>query len=351
MKIISLLIIGILMLAIVPVSIAEQENDVTIEIKCPNYVEIGDLFDVEIWVHPNGNEVGWWFIQEFHWTNTRAKATGDPAKGGFRGNASIIGNDWKPPLLNGVPIWTNGTIDNANSTIYTTQSMCSNDTICPVTETSLLCTIPFRALSNGACFFYISQTVDMVGLLSGPGLDYIIETSQVSIGPSGGGGGGGSQPPDNPPDEPENEPPVANAGGPYSAYKHEVINFDATQSTDDGVINLCDWEFSDGVNEVGIVINRYFANPGEYTVTLTVYDDGGLYDSDTTNILIKEYDSDEPPDDPPDEPPEEPDNNDDTNKTKENKESNGQVPIEIVIVIVVIVLVLAIIVRIKYRKR
>jgi len=371
MKKTSILIIGILVLSFFQVKgdgwssswefSYANENEVIIEIKCPSTTEIGEIFNIEVWVHPNGNEIGWWYIHEFHWTKTKAKATGDPAKGGYRGNASIIGSDWRPPLLNGIPIWTNGTIDNDNGIIHTIQSMCSNDTVCPVTSSSLLCTIPFRALSNGICNFYISQDVDLVGLLTGPGLDYTVQSCYITIGEdgggsggSGGGSGGGSQPPYTPPEEPEepeSESPVANAGGPYSGYKDEMIQFDATQSTDDGVITLCEWEFEDDVIEIGTVVSRYFTKTGKYTVNLTVYDDEGLTDTDFTYVLVKENESTEPSDEPPEEPDEPEPSDGETNETNGKEKTEGQIPIEIVISIILVILVLSIIIRIKFRKR
>lgn len=369
MKIISILAIGLLILSFMQVS--ADGAPVSIEIKCPSSAEVGSLFDVELWIHPNGNEVGWWYIQEIHWTAIRAKATGDPSRGGYKGNASLIGYEWQPNLLGGVPIWTNGTIDNGNGTIITVQSMCSGDSVCPVTEESLLCTIPFRALYEGTCYFYINQTegVDLVGTLAGPGLPYTIETVSMLIGEepptdddddTGDDDDSGSPPSDDddfvPPtdDDDDVEPPVgvppnASASGPYSGLQGEVIQFDATKSTDDGVISLCEWVFGDGSSEIGATVNHIYTEPGNYTVVLSVYDNDGLYDIDTTYAIIGEYVSD----DDDDTPPLTDDDDDDTEPpdTNETEEEKVQIPLSIVVVIIIIIVIASLMVRNKYKKK
>jgi PKD repeat protein len=81
-----------------------------------------------------------------------------------------------------------------------------------------------------------------------------------------------------------NQPPVANANGPYSGVTGAPVTFDANGSTDDGTITQYDWDFGDGnvALDAGPTPSHTYAfdalatYPVNYTVTLTVTDDGGL---------------------------------------------------------------------------
>ena len=86
-----------------------------------------------------------------------------------------------------------------------------------------------------------------------------------------------------------NLPPVADANGPYSGTAGiTLITFDGSASNDpDGTIVAYDWDFGDGVG-TGTGVNPTYTNPalGNYTVTLTVTDDGGLTDTATSTATI-----------------------------------------------------------------
>jgi len=81
--------------------------------------------------------------------------------------------------------------------------------------------------------------------------------------------------------------PVANAGGPYEANPNESIMFVGTDSYDaDGHIISYYWNFGDGTNGTGAVITHHYANPGNYTVSLKVTDDDGLFNSSQTTVIF-----------------------------------------------------------------
>ena len=89
-----------------------------------------------------------------------------------------------------------------------------------------------------------------------------------------------------------NYPPVADAGGPYTGYVNVVITFDASGSSDsnqDGSIVNYTWDFGDGTTSYGnqMTTSHIYNFTGNYTVTLTVFDDKGNTDSYVTyaNVL------------------------------------------------------------------
>jgi len=87
---------------------------------------------------------------------------------------------------------------------------------------------------------------------------------------------------------PNNEPPVADAGGPYNAAPDEPVTFDGSNSYDsDGEIKFYRWNFGDGTSEIlAEKPVHIYRNPGEYTVTLTVIDDLGTTDTSITTATI-----------------------------------------------------------------
>jgi len=84
-------------------------------------------------------------------------------------------------------------------------------------------------------------------------------------------------------------PPVANAGGPYTGLTYQNIIFDGTGSNDiDGTIDNYTWDFGDGSFGYGIKPIHSYNAAGLFNITLTVTDNDGLSDSNTTtaNILL-----------------------------------------------------------------
>ncbi|MCD6468178.1 MAG: PKD domain-containing protein [Thermoplasmata archaeon] len=86
-----------------------------------------------------------------------------------------------------------------------------------------------------------------------------------------------------------NQPPVANAGGPYK-QKSRIVSFDASKSFDsDGRIVSYSWDFGDGRhirNWRYTKIMHMYWKEGVYTVTLTVKDNKGATGTDTTTVTI-----------------------------------------------------------------
>ncbi|CAM2005199.1 PKD domain-containing protein [Acanthopleuribacter pedis] len=90
----------------------------------------------------------------------------------------------------------------------------------------------------------------------------------------------------------ENQPPVAEAGGPYNGQVNQNISFSANGSTDaDGTITAYRWDFGDGQTGSGANTNHRYAAAGTYRVTLTVTDNEGATDQDRAEVRISDQPS------------------------------------------------------------
>ncbi|MBA7568154.1 hypothetical protein ES708_09875 [subsurface metagenome] len=87
-----------------------------------------------------------------------------------------------------------------------------------------------------------------------------------------------------------NEIPIANPGGPYTATVEEELTFDGSASSDsDGEIAQYIWDFGDGSTGSGASPTHAYTEAGEYTVTLTVKDDGDSLSAEvTTTVTVEE---------------------------------------------------------------
>ena len=82
---------------------------------------------------------------------------------------------------------------------------------------------------------------------------------------------------------PVNDPPIADAGGPYQAGVGASVQFDGSASHDaDGTITVYEWDFGDGSTGTGKTPTHTFTAEATFNVTLTVTDNGGETDVDTT---------------------------------------------------------------------
>ena len=84
-----------------------------------------------------------------------------------------------------------------------------------------------------------------------------------------------------------NLPPTADPGGPYNASVNSPVSFDGTGSSDpDGSIAAYDWNFGDGNTGTGATPTHTYAADGTFTVALTVTDDSGAMNTQTTTATI-----------------------------------------------------------------
>jgi PKD repeat protein len=88
-----------------------------------------------------------------------------------------------------------------------------------------------------------------------------------------------------------NQPPVANAGGPYSGNEGTSINLSAAKSTDhENNTVLYEWDLdNDGQfdDAAGVKSKYTFADNGTYTVSVRVTDAGGLSDIDDATVTVR----------------------------------------------------------------
>ena len=92
------------------------------------------------------------------------------------------------------------------------------------------------------------------------------------------------------------QPPVADAGGPYTGSIGVPVNFDGTGSTDpDGSVVSHDWDFGDGSTGNGSAPMHSYAAGGSFTVTLTVTDNDNLTSTATTTAGIADGSGSQPP--------------------------------------------------------
>ncbi len=86
---------------------------------------------------------------------------------------------------------------------------------------------------------------------------------------------------------------TADAGGPYSGYVGEAIDFDGSNS--EGAIITYTWDFGDDSTETGETVTHSYSAAGTYTVTLTVEDENETTDDDETTVTITEAPDTTPP--------------------------------------------------------
>ncbi len=89
------------------------------------------------------------------------------------------------------------------------------------------------------------------------------------------------------PGGPVNQPPVAEANGPYSGETGVAVSFSSTGSSDsDGTIVSYLWDFGDGNTSSAANPNHTYSVSGTYNVTLTVTDNNGATGTDNATATI-----------------------------------------------------------------
>lgn len=107
--------------------------------------------------------------------------------------------------------------------------------------------------------------------------------------PGCGDGEGGAAPSDAGPDSVNLSPVAAFEASPPRGASPLLVHFDASASVDpDGAVVAWTWDFGDGSTGAGEVASHTLTDPGTYTVTLTVEDDGGATDSAATTIVVEQ---------------------------------------------------------------
>jgi chitodextrinase len=87
-----------------------------------------------------------------------------------------------------------------------------------------------------------------------------------------------------PEEEPLNNAPTANVASVCSGLD---CTFDGSGSTDnDGTIESYEWVFGDGTSASGAAVQHVYAQSGTYTVTLTVTDDDGAWESEWETVVV-----------------------------------------------------------------
>ena len=86
---------------------------------------------------------------------------------------------------------------------------------------------------------------------------------------------------------PLNQPPIADAGGPYTGIVDQKIVFDGSGSYDpDGDDLVFQWDFGDGTTGGGVTTVHSYAEAGTYSVTLTVIDSHGASATDSVSVEV-----------------------------------------------------------------
>ena len=123
--------------------------------------------------------------------------------------------------------------------------------------------------------------------------DYLDSEDNSNNNNNNNNGGGSYNPPIIPP---KNQDPVANAGGPYEEYVNAEVHFDASDSTDDEVIENYTWDFGDGAIGYGKIVTHIYSETGVFNILLIVKDNKGATGENSTTASINSLPNTSPDD-------------------------------------------------------
>ena len=206
-----------------------------------------------------------------YYNNTPPNTPSNPSPA----NKTTFSTGNKPSKLS----WSGGDVDNdtVTYTVYLKKGSSTFDSSDIVTNTtSTSCSI---SVDWSSTYYWKVVATDEHGATTEGDIWWFKTGAQSE-------GGGGAPPP---PPPPMNQPPVADADGPYSGYVGYVVSFDGSDSYDtDGSITNYTWDFGDGSTGYGVSPTHIYTSPGTYIVTLTVKDNLGSTGTNTTTATIIE---------------------------------------------------------------
>src|SRR5687768_12395652 len=90
-----------------------------------------------------------------------------------------------------------------------------------------------------------------------------------------------------PPPPGPNQPPVANAGGPYEATEGSPVTLSAAGSSDpEGSALSYSWQLGDATTAAGATVSKVYVDSWTYNVTVTVTDPSGATSSASTTVHV-----------------------------------------------------------------
>jgi heat shock protein HslJ len=145
-------------------------------------------------------------------------------------------------------------------------------------------TISSINLSSGSCPSQSLQVQeDMMVAILRSARSYLVADTSLQITGDAGFLNYSLTPPVRPQEIP---PPQAVIQGPSQAQVGQIVVFDGSQSTGQSPIVSWQWQFGDGRNASGMIVQHAFAAPGTFAVQLTVTDQRGQTNTATSQILI-----------------------------------------------------------------
>mgnify|MGYP006277247371 CR=1 FL=1 len=239
----------------------QADEEVQLGFECPHIVEVGDTFDVKVWLDPNGQPVDAWVVGEVRYSLM-----------------SAIDVEVLPPWRKSYS--TPGEI--LNSAVYNFQGSVRETqafVMTPVSEKTEIMSITFVARATGRVTLRL-KNVDVA--YSGDLYDEMLTIDVIDI---------KTRPPDDGNyNATDDVPPVAilRDMGNATFMMEDDVEFSSTSYDMDGFIDKYHWDFGDGNRETSSnrVVRHAYTSTGNFTVSLTVTDNSGLSDATSTRVTI-----------------------------------------------------------------